>query len=52
MASTACVRMTAYLTPPTACIQVDPVVFQCYKTAACFLSSFLVLTYVEFKFTW
>lgn len=27
-------------------------VFQCYKTLACFLSSFLVLLYVEFKFTW
>eukprot|EP00192_Tetraselmis_astigmatica_P013260 CAMPEP_0117671826 /NCGR_PEP_ID=MMETSP0804-20121206/13559_1 /TAXON_ID=1074897 /ORGANISM="Tetraselmis astigmatica, Strain CCMP880" /LENGTH=325 /DNA_ID=CAMNT_0005480349 /DNA_START=368 /DNA_END=1346 /DNA_ORIENTATION=- len=32
--------------------KVDPVMFQCYKTTACFLSSFLVLAYVDFKFTW
>jgi|AntAceMinimDraft_5_1070358.scaffolds.fasta_scaffold97219_1 hypothetical protein len=31
--------------------QVDPVVFQCYKTAACFCSSWLALLFVDFKFT-
>lgn len=31
--------------------QVDPVIFQCYKTAACFCSCWLALLFVEFKFT-
>lgn len=31
--------------------QVDPVIFQCYKTAACFCSSWLALLFVDFKFT-
>ena len=31
--------------------QVDPVVFQCYKTTACFCSSWLALLFVDFKFT-
>lgn len=38
--------------PKVIAAKVDPVVFQCYKTTACFLSSFLVLLYVDFKFTW
>mmetsp|Transcript_27542 Transcript_27542/g.65250 ORF Transcript_27542/g.65250 Transcript_27542/m.65250 type:complete len:359 (+) Transcript_27542:82-1158(+) len=38
--------------PKVIAAKVDPVVFQCYKTTACFLSSFLVLAYVDFKFTW
>mmetsp|Transcript_37726 Transcript_37726/g.96529 ORF Transcript_37726/g.96529 Transcript_37726/m.96529 type:complete len:338 (-) Transcript_37726:361-1374(-) len=38
--------------PQVIAAKVDPVVFQCYKTTACFLSSFLVLLYVPFKFTW
>mmetsp|Transcript_13181 Transcript_13181/g.37128 ORF Transcript_13181/g.37128 Transcript_13181/m.37128 type:complete len:378 (-) Transcript_13181:359-1492(-) len=38
--------------PKVMAAKVDPVMFQCYKTTACFLSSFLVLAYVDFKFTW
>eukprot|EP00227_Mantoniella_beaufortii_P020739 CAMPEP_0197602254 /NCGR_PEP_ID=MMETSP1326-20131121/36855_1 /TAXON_ID=1155430 /ORGANISM="Genus nov. species nov., Strain RCC2288" /LENGTH=136 /DNA_ID=CAMNT_0043169585 /DNA_START=19 /DNA_END=425 /DNA_ORIENTATION=- len=32
--------------------QVDPVIFQCYKTSACFCTCWLALLFVEFKFTW
>jgi hypothetical protein len=32
--------------------QVDPVIFQCYKTAACFSTCWLALLFVDFKFTW
>ena len=32
--------------------KVDPVVFQCYKTAACFCSCWLALLIAEFKFTY
>ena len=39
-------------TPAVVKAQVDPVVFQCYKTTACFCTSWLALFFVDFKFTW
>lgn len=33
-------------------LQVDPLAYQCYKSLVCFLTSWLVLTYNQFRFTW
>ena len=33
-------------------LQVDPLAYQCYKSLVCFLTSWLVLTYNHFRFTW
>lgn len=33
-------------------LQVDPLAYQCYKSFVCFATSFLVLTYNHFQFTW
>mmetsp|Transcript_15923 Transcript_15923/g.50037 ORF Transcript_15923/g.50037 Transcript_15923/m.50037 type:complete len:333 (+) Transcript_15923:125-1123(+) len=38
--------------PAIVAAKVDPVVFQCYKTLACFSTCWLVLLYVPYKFTW
>ncbi|CAL8461758.1 g1289 [Coccomyxa elongata] len=32
--------------------KVDPLAYQCYKSLVCFLTSWLVLTYNHFRFTW
>lgn len=32
--------------------KVDPLAYQCYKSLVCFLTSWLVLTYNHFSFTW
>ena len=39
-------------TPSVVAAKVDPLVFQTYKTTAVFLTSWLVLTYTDFDWTW
>ena len=39
-------------TPAVVNAKVDPVVFQCYKTLACFSTCWIALLYVPFKFTY
>ncbi|KAK3263953.1 hypothetical protein CYMTET_27276 [Cymbomonas tetramitiformis] len=38
--------------PAVVAAKVDPIIFQFYKASACFLTSFLTLFYVDFKFTY
>lgn len=39
-------------TPAVLVANIDPIIFQSYKSFACFATSWLVLAYVPLKFTW